>query len=70
MIIFFFHQLHKVVKMMEQPAEVQHTVQFVSDGNYVYWLYVVKNQETVSGSGNSENVKQHPVYMETLALKV
>lgn len=66
----FFMQLSKPVKLLEAPCEQHHTVQFTSDGMYIYWVYVLRQQETFTHPVSGERVKEHPVYLHTLELKV
>ena len=69
--LWFFHvQLSKPVKLLEAPCEQHHTVQFTSDGMYIYWVYVLRQQETFTHPVSGERVKEHPVYLHTLELKV
>ena len=66
----WFMQLTKPVKLLEAPSEQHHTVQFTSDGMYIYWVYVLRQQETFTHPVSGERVKEHPVYLHTLELKV
>ena len=66
----WFLQLTKPVKLLEAPCEQHHTVQFTSDGMYIYWVYVLRQQETFTHPVSGERVKEHPVYLHTLELKV
>lgn len=54
----------------EMPADIQQTFQFMSDGKDVFWLYGVQTQETLTHPITGEKVKQHPVYLQTLHVKV
>ena len=60
----------KSVKLRGAPTEQLQTLQFMSDGMYVYWVYVLRNQETVTHPVTGERVKEHPVYVHTFELKV
>ena len=58
------------MKLRGAPTEQLQTLQFMSDGMYVYWVYVLRTQETVTHPVTGERVKEHPVYLHTLELKV
>ena len=58
------------MKLLEAPTEQHHTLQFMSDGMYVYWVYVLRMQETITHPVTGDRVKEHPVYLHTLELKV
>lgn len=42
----------------------------MSDGMFLYWLYALKTQETVPHPVTGERVKQYPVYVQALEIKV
>lgn len=56
--------------MVDGVSEQLHTVQILSDGSFVYWLYALKSTETVPHPLNSEKLKQHPVYVQALRMEV
>ena len=55
---------------MDGPTEALQTLHLMSDGMFLYWLYALKAQETVPHHMTGERVKQHPVYLQTLEIKV
>lgn len=70
MCVLFCVQQSSGVKLVNGPSEPLHNLQFMSDGIFIYWLYALKAQETVPHPVTGERVKQHPVYLHTLELKV
>ena len=58
------------VNLEDGPTEPVHSLQFMSDGMFIYWMYAQKSQETVPHPVTGEKIKQHPVYVHTLELKV
>ena len=42
----------------------------MSDGTYLYWLYLLKGAESVTHPMLGEKVKQHSVYLQVLGSKV
>ena len=42
----------------------------MSDGMFLYWLYALKAQETVPHPVTGERIKQYPVYVQALEIKV
>ncbi len=63
-------QLCGGVQMVEGVSEQLHTVQILSDGSFVYWLYALKSTETIPHPLSSEKLKQHPVYVQALKMEV
>jgi len=52
------------------PADILQTLQFMSDGKDLFWLYVVQTQDTLTHPISGDKIKQNPVYLHTLQLKV
>ena len=58
------------VKVVGGPTEPHQTLHIMSDGMFLYWLYALKLQETVPHPVTGEKVKQYPVFLQTLEVKV
>ena len=58
------------VKLVGGPSEPLQTLHLMSDGMFLYWLYALKAQETVPHPVTGESVKQYPIYLQTLEIKV
>lgn len=58
------------MKILNPPTEPIQTLQFVSDGLFVYWLFALKAHETVPHPVTGEKMKQHSVYLQPLEVKV
>ena len=56
--------------MEVESTEVLQTFQLMSDGKTLYWLYVLQAQETVTHPATGEKIKQHPLILQALELKV
>ena len=58
------------MKLEGGPTEPLVTLHLMSDGMLLYWLYMLRTQETVSHAVTGEKVKQHSVYLQALEIKV
>ena len=50
--------------------EAHTTIHLLSDGNLLYWLYVLKQQETSTNTISGDKIKYHNVYLQVLELNV
>lgn len=50
--------------------ETHTTIHLLSDGNLLYWLYVLKQQETSTNTISGDKIKYHNVYLQVLELNV
>lgn len=50
--------------------ETHTTIHLLSDGNLLYWLYALKQQETSTNSISGDKIKYHNVYLQVLELNV
>ncbi len=46
------------------------TFQVMSDGKALYWLYGIQTQDTLTHPVTGDKMKQHPVVLQTLQIKV
>ena len=56
----------RAVSLSCQLPESAQTLQLLSDGLYVYWLYYQRTQDSVTNPVSGEKVKQFPVYIHQL----
>ncbi len=54
----------------EIPTDILQTFQFMSDGKDIFWLYGIQTQETLTNPISGDKIKQHPVYLHTIHIKV
>ena len=64
------HQPCGGVRVVDVPTESIQTLQFISDGLFVFWLYALKAHETIPHPVTGEKMKQHSVYLQPLEVKV
>ena len=53
-----------------EPTDVLQTFHLLSDGKTVYWVYALQTQETVTHPVSGEKIKQHPVILQEIHVKV
>ncbi len=58
------------VKVVGGPTEPHQTLHVMSDGMLVYWVYALKAQDTAPHPVTGEKIKQYPVFLHTLQIKV
>lgn len=63
-------QVEGEVALESEPAEILQTFQLMSDGKTLYWLYAMQTQEMVTHPATGEKIKQHPLILQALNLKV
>lgn len=56
--------------MADLPSDAIHTIRFMSDGLFVYWMYALKAQESLPHPITAEKIKQHSVYIQPLTIQV
>ena len=60
----------RAVSLSCQLPESAQTLQLMSDGLYVYWLYYQRTQDSVTHPVSGEKVKQFPVFIHQLQVHV
>ena len=68
--IHTYTQPCRAVSLSCQLPESAQTLQLMSDGLYVYWLYYQRTQDSVTHPVSGEKVKQFPVFIHQLQVHV
>ena len=58
------------VRQTSAPSEAVQTLQYLSDGMFVYWVYALRTQESAPHPITGDRVKQHLVYLQRLEMQV